>query len=120
MGRVDKNTACPFLDLNRQKPLKNNLIVIYQLQHLSHAKRDHQIVKMAITSAISDLFKSFYELLASVFGTAYSIVYSAFAAVFSFINGIFTLAGDILGGFIDITTGVGKFVVGTYHHHPQW
>lgn len=76
---------------------------------------------MAITSAISDLFKSFYELLASVFGTAYSIVYSAFAAVFSFINGIFTLAGDILGGFIDITTGVGKFVVGTYHHHHlQW
>lgn len=70
---------------------------------------------MAITSAISDLFKSFYELLASVFGTAYAIVHSVFAAVFGFITGIFKLAGDVLGGFVDITTGVGKFIVGMYH-----
>jgi phage-related protein len=67
---------------------------------------------MAITSAISDLFKSIAELFESVFSTAYSIVHSILLACFNFVSGIFALAGDILGGFIDITTGFGKFVLG--------
>lgn len=68
--------------------------------------------KMSIAAAISDLFHSFYELIASFFGTAYALVHSLLTAIFGFISGLFTLAGDILGGFVDITTGVGKFVVG--------
>lgn len=67
---------------------------------------------MAITSAISDLFSSIYELFASVFGAIYAVFASIVNAVFSFVNGIFTLAGDVLGGFIDVTTGLGKFIVG--------
>ncbi|KAJ6439738.1 AP-2 adaptor complex subunit alpha [Purpureocillium lavendulum] len=69
-------------------------------------------IKMAITTAIADLFNSFYELLASIFGAAYAIVHSVVTAVVGFITGIFRLAGDVLGGAIDIAGGVGKFVAG--------
>jgi hypothetical protein len=74
---------------------------------------------MAITTAIADLFKSFYELIASFFGTAYALIHSLLNAIFGFISGLFTLAGDILGGFVDITTGVGKFVVGMFFSKPS-
>lgn len=67
---------------------------------------------MAITTAISDLFRSLYELLSSVLGTAYAIVHSIFAAAFNFVNGILSLAGDIIGGFINVTEGVAKFIAG--------
>jgi phage-related protein len=65
---------------------------------------------MAITSAISDLFKSFYELFASVLNAAYTVIHSIFLAVYNFVTGIFTLAGDLLGGLVDVTGSVGKFV----------
>ena len=55
---------------------------------------------MAITTAISDLFKSFYELISSIFGAAYAIVNSVVGAVVGFVTGIFKLAGDVLGGDI--------------------
>ena len=67
---------------------------------------------MAITTAISDLFKSFYELISSIFGAAYAIVNSVVGAVVCFVTGIFKLAGDVLGGAIDIAGGVGKFIAG--------
>ncbi|GJN71882.1 hypothetical protein VFPFJ_02607 [Purpureocillium lilacinum] len=67
---------------------------------------------MAITTAISDLFKSFYELISSIFGAAYAIVNSVVGAVVGFVTGIFKLAGDVLGGAIDIAGGVGKFIAG--------
>ncbi|KAI9900483.1 hypothetical protein N3K66_004745 [Trichothecium roseum] len=67
---------------------------------------------MAITTAISDLFNSLYELLSSVLGTAYAIVHSIFTAAFNFVNGILSLAGDIIGGFINVTEGVAKFIAG--------
>ena len=67
---------------------------------------------MAITSAISDLFMSFYELASSVLGAAYAIVYSIFMAVFNFVNGILTLSGNILSSFINVTEDVAKFVAG--------
>jgi hypothetical protein len=65
---------------------------------------------MAITSAIGDLFKSFYELFASILNAAYTVIHSVFLAVYNFIAGIFTLAGNLLGGLVDVTGSVGKFV----------
>ncbi|VUC28601.1 unnamed protein product [Clonostachys rosea] len=69
---------------------------------------------MAITTAISDLFKSFYELIASVFNAAYAVVHSTVQAVLGFITGLITLLGDITGGVIDLTSGVGKFILGNF------
>ncbi|KAH8176930.1 hypothetical protein LIA77_02012 [Sarocladium implicatum] len=65
---------------------------------------------MAITSAISDLFASFYELIASVLGTMYTLVHTIVMACVNFVTGIFTLVGDVLGGFVEMAGGVGKFL----------
>ncbi|SPJ85129.1 uncharacterized protein FTOL_10980 [Fusarium torulosum] len=65
---------------------------------------------MAITSAVSDLFASIYELFASVFNTIYTIIHSVFSAVLGFIQGFFNLISDVLSGLVDVTGGVGKFV----------
>ncbi|KAI6784571.1 uncharacterized protein J7T54_006616 [Emericellopsis cladophorae] len=67
---------------------------------------------MAITTAVSDFFASIYELVSSVFCAAYSVVHSVFLAAYNFVVGILSLVGDVLGGFVDISTGVGKFIVG--------
>lgn len=72
---------------------------------------------MAVTNAITDLIKSFYELLVSILGTAYSVVQKTVQSVFSFISGLFTLMGDIASGIVDVTGGVGKFVAGTATLH---
>ncbi|KAK7220762.1 hypothetical protein V2G26_008765 [Clonostachys chloroleuca] len=69
---------------------------------------------MTITTAISDLFKSFYELIASVLSAAYAVVHSTVDAVLGFITGLVTLLGDITGGVIDVTSGVGKFILGNF------
>ncbi|KAK0383836.1 hypothetical protein NLU13_9747 [Sarocladium strictum] len=65
---------------------------------------------MAITTAISDLFASIYELFASILGTMYSLVHAVIMAFVNFVTGIFTLAGDILGGVAEMAGGVGKFL----------
>ncbi|EXM08876.1 hypothetical protein NOF04DRAFT_8379 [Fusarium oxysporum II5] len=65
---------------------------------------------MAITSAISDLFSSIYELLASVFNTFYSVIHSILSAVLGFVQGLFNLIGDVVSGLVEVTGGVGKFV----------
>jgi len=73
---------------------------------------------MAITSAVSDFFASIYKLVSSVFGAADSVVHSVFLAAYNFVTGIFSLVGDVLGGFVDISTGVGKFIVGMCQTDP--
>ncbi|EXM08875.1 hypothetical protein FOIG_01917 [Fusarium odoratissimum NRRL 54006] len=76
---------------------------------------------MAITSAISDLFSSIYELLASVFNTFYSVIHSILSAVLGFVQGLFNLIGDVVSGLVEVTGGVGKFVASefppSYLHH---
>lgn len=67
---------------------------------------------MAVTSAISDLFSSFYELLASILGAAYSVVHGLFMAVFNLVTGVINLVGDFVGGLINVTEGVAKFALG--------
>lgn len=65
---------------------------------------------MAITTAITDLFASFYELLASVLGTMYTLVHTVVMACVNFVTGIFALVGDVLSGFVEMAGGVGKFL----------
>ncbi|KAF5670496.1 hypothetical protein FHETE_4403 [Fusarium heterosporum] len=65
---------------------------------------------MAITSAITDLLSSIYELFASVLNTIYTVIHSIFSAVLGFVQGLFNLVGDVLSGLVDVTGGVGKFV----------
>ncbi|KAF4943433.1 hypothetical protein FGADI_13422 [Fusarium gaditjirri] len=65
---------------------------------------------MAITTAISDLFSSIYELLASVFNTFYSVIHSILSAILGFVQGFFNLIGDVVSGLVEVTGGVGKFV----------
>ncbi|KAF4993613.1 hypothetical protein FGRMN_6331 [Fusarium graminum] len=65
---------------------------------------------MAITSAITDLLSSIYELFASVLNTIYTVIHSIFSAVLGFVQGLFNLVGDVLSGFVDVTGGVGKFL----------
>ncbi|KAI1039540.1 hypothetical protein LB505_002663 [Fusarium chuoi] len=76
---------------------------------------------MAITSAISDLFSSIYELLASVFNTIYSVIHSILTAILAFVQGFFNLIGDVVSGLVEVTGGVGKFVASEfsplYSHH---
>jgi hypothetical protein len=78
---------------------------------------------MAITSAISDLFSSIYELLASVFSTFYSVIHSILSAVLGFVQGLFNLIGDVVSGLVDVTGGVGKFVASEFsppYSHSSW
>jgi hypothetical protein len=69
---------------------------------------------MAVTNAITDLFKSVYELLASILGAAYTIVHSFVSGVLSLFAGFFAFVGDIGKGVFDLVGGVGKFVAGTF------
>jgi hypothetical protein len=74
---------------------------------------------MAVTSAISDLFASFYELFASILGAAYSIVHTVIMAVVNFVTGILTLVGDVLSGFVEMAGGVGKFLASKLDSLPS-
>ncbi|KAK5659612.1 hypothetical protein OQA88_816 [Cercophora sp. LCS_1] len=67
---------------------------------------------MAITTAITDLFSSVYELFASLIGAAYTIVHSFVAGIASLFAGFFAFIADIFQGVFDIVGGVGKFVTG--------
>lgn len=67
---------------------------------------------MAITSAVTDLVSSVYELFASLVGAAYTIVHSFVAGILSLFSGFFAFIADIFQGVFDIVGGVGKFVTG--------
>ncbi|KAK0622336.1 hypothetical protein B0T14DRAFT_563796 [Immersiella caudata] len=67
---------------------------------------------MAITSAVSDLVASIYELFASFVGAVYTIVHSFVMGIFNLFTGFFAFIADIFKGVFDIVGGVGKFVTG--------
>ncbi|KAL2020011.1 hypothetical protein VTK56DRAFT_8914 [Thermocarpiscus australiensis] len=67
---------------------------------------------MAITSAVTDLFKSLAELLSSVFGAAYAIVHSFVSGLFGLVSGFFAFVQDLGKGAVDLVGGVGRFVAG--------
>ena len=74
---------------------------------------------MAITTAIEDLFKSFYELIATVFSTFYHVLQTFLNAIISFFTGIVNMVADIFSGAVDIVGGVGKFLLGKDFFHHQ-
>ncbi|KAK4225055.1 hypothetical protein QBC38DRAFT_279840 [Podospora fimiseda] len=67
---------------------------------------------MAITSAISDLISSIFELFSSFLGAAYTIIHSFFAAILSLFSGFFNFVADIFRGVFDVLGGVGNFLAG--------
>jgi hypothetical protein len=73
---------------------------------------------MAITSAVTDLFASIYELLASFLGAVYTIVHSFVMGIFNLFAGFLAFFGDIFQGVFDIVGGVGKFVAGEFYFVP--
>lgn len=66
---------------------------------------------MAVSSAIGDLFKSFYEMFASLIGAFVKIFQTLINAIVGFFTSIFQLFADVLGGLADAAGGVGKFVI---------
>jgi phage-related protein len=66
---------------------------------------------MAITSAIGDLFASFYELIASVFNGIYNIIHTAISIVVGFFTGIFNLIAGVIKETLHATGSTGKFVL---------
>lgn len=66
---------------------------------------------MAITSAVSDLVKSFYEILASIFGAAYNVVHGVISVILGFFTGIFNLFAGIIKETLHATGSTGKFVI---------
>jgi phage-related protein len=66
---------------------------------------------MAVTNAITDLFKSIYELFASVLGAIYHTLHSIVMAVVGLFSGFVQLVADIFQGAFDVVGGVGKFVI---------
>ncbi|OAQ73615.1 hypothetical protein VFPPC_01292 [Pochonia chlamydosporia 170] len=69
---------------------------------------------MAITSAISDLFKSIYEVFASFFSAIYAVIHAAVSTVWNFILGVVNLVQSILVQAVHFTGGVGKFVASNF------
>ncbi|QUC23771.1 uncharacterized protein UV8b_08012 [Ustilaginoidea virens] len=69
---------------------------------------------MALTSAVSDLFRSIYELFASLVAAVYAAVYAVFAAAQSVVVGLATAVRDVLAQAVHLTGGVAKFVTGNF------
>jgi phage-related protein len=69
---------------------------------------------MAVTSAVTDLFASAYELVASLLNAAWTIVHSFIMGIAGLFTGVFTFFADIFKGLFDVVGGVGKFVTGTF------
>lgn len=67
---------------------------------------------MAITSAVSDLVASVYELFASFLGAIYTIVHSFLAGIANLFAGVFHMFADVFQGVFDLVGGVGKFIAG--------
>lgn len=98
----------------------NNLTT---LPHHHHHHATHLTAKMAITSAVSDLVASVYELFASFIGAIYTIVHSFLAGIANLFAGVFHLFADVFQGVFDLVGGVGKFVAGKsspFHDTSPW
>lgn len=65
-------------------------------------------------SAFEDLFKSIYELFASIIGTVASVVNAFINTILGFFSGIVNLVGDVLQGAVNLVGGIGKFVTGKH------
>ena len=75
---------------------------------------------MAVTTAVEDLFKSVYELFASVVGTVVTLVQTFLNAILSFFSGFVNMIAQIFSGVVDVVGGVGKFIFGTLGSSLRW
>jgi hypothetical protein len=66
---------------------------------------------MAITTAVSDLFSSFYELIASIFGAAYSLVHGLVSVIVGFFSGVVNLILGFIRETLHAAGSSGKFVL---------
>ncbi|KAI9151596.1 hypothetical protein HJFPF1_08803 [Paramyrothecium foliicola] len=66
---------------------------------------------MAITTAIGDLFSSFYEIIASIFGAAYNVVHAVISVIVGFFSGIFNLIAGVIKETLHATGSTGKFIL---------
>ncbi|OAA50698.1 hypothetical protein NOR_01148 [Metarhizium rileyi] len=69
---------------------------------------------MALTTALSDLFNSIYELFASCLSTIYAVIHAAFSTVWNFIASIFNLVLGVFREAVHLTGGLGKFVASNF------
>lgn len=67
---------------------------------------------MAVTTAISDLFKSIYEVIASIVATVSHAFFAVFNLFANLVTSFVTFISDVLLGVLDIAEGLGKFVLG--------
>ncbi|KAH7367405.1 hypothetical protein B0T11DRAFT_275234 [Plectosphaerella cucumerina] len=69
---------------------------------------------MSIINAVEDLFKSFYELIASIVSTIYNLILTFVNAIVSFFSGIVNVIVDIFSGAVEIVGGTAKFLLGNF------
>ncbi|EFZ02786.1 hypothetical protein X797_000737 [Metarhizium robertsii] len=69
---------------------------------------------MTLTTAVSDLFQSIYELFASILSTIYAVIHAAFTTVWNFVASILSLVQSIVREAVHLTGGVGKFVASNF------
>lgn len=67
---------------------------------------------MSIINAVEDLFKSVYELIASIVSTIYNLILTFVNAIVSFFSGIVNVIVDIFSGAVEIVGGTAKFLLG--------
>jgi phage-related protein len=64
--------------------------------------------------AISDFFKSIFELIFSFFQTAFDLVSTIIRSIFSFVGSILNVFVEFAKGIVDVVGGLGKFVLGKF------
>jgi len=65
----------------------------------------------SFTGAISDFFKSIFELIASFFQTLFQLVETIFKTAFNFFASILNLFADTFKGLLDVVGGVANFLL---------
>ncbi|KEY66894.1 hypothetical protein S7711_08175 [Stachybotrys chartarum IBT 7711] len=63
---------------------------------------------MAVTSAVEDVFKAFYELFASAFNVVYSIFHGAISIIVAFFTGVVNFVVDVVQGAFHALGSSGK------------
>lgn len=65
-----------------------------------------------LVSAVGDLFKGVYNLLASFFITLFQIVQTFVLAIVHFFTGIVNLFVELVTGLVEVAGGIVNFVLG--------
>ncbi|QPG94291.1 hypothetical protein C2857_005617 [Epichloe festucae Fl1] len=69
---------------------------------------------MSITSGVSGIFKSIYDLFASLLATIFAVLQGAVSAAQGFIVCIVDVVQDVISQAVHLTSGVAKFVASNF------